>query len=324
MKTIISYSLLLIILLSLFSCKSEHDINMPQKLIFNERPANYPEELEGLFKFFYDTSQEIIKIVEENSSTNESNRNIASIIVKEMSLEEIRRITYLDWLAKNEIFAYYNEFMLMNNGSNYLKTPEDKRKFLYIPDGYFEKKEYTPWFPSVMIRVKLRYFKEIKENRIVENFNDTKFIYGRIKRIKDIEEYPRYKDYEIYDLEIDEPDGTWENVYYINFSDRDFEIEIGKYYLFCTYTPNENYFSHEHEKVTVKYFNLFANQANTYEVINGVVKGLCNKPLTEILPENSYYKDSKTLFSDKYIFEAPINEVMKNTLNLGSRIKEGI
>jgi hypothetical protein len=118
---------------------------MPKKLIFTELPEDYPAEMNDLFEFYYQTYKELYSRISDITSVHE-NYAIHESLINELSLDEIRRIIYWEWIAKIHIHDYWSEFIALhywihenmtnrNEESEFRPYADKIWRLLYYPKG---------------------------------------------------------------------------------------------------------------------------------------------------------------------------------------------
>ncbi len=131
------------------------NIIMPNKLVYNELPDDYPKELDELFDFFYNEAQAVTDNL--HKLRGNSTKKIYDIIydrVKKTDEEKKFRILYLDWLARNTIPLYYGEFKALHCNREFIfSIPEKKRKSIsYMPTKVIELWKNNiriPWIGNI-------------------------------------------------------------------------------------------------------------------------------------------------------------------------------
>ena len=140
--------IILILLLTIFVClavaedmdKLDKEKYMPQKLIINELPDDYPRDLEELFKFYYKTVKTVSDYDHELYIDNFYIEKLQEYM-DHISLEKKIHYRYLIWLANQTIPLYYAEYYSINCKTIIPSIPRNKMKSKSIlPDRFWEKR----------------------------------------------------------------------------------------------------------------------------------------------------------------------------------------
>ena len=145
--------IILILLLTIFVClavaedmdKLDKEKYMPQKLIINELPDDYPQELEYCFYKTYKFFQEISTIIDSLKFQREKFRykKFFKILPKIRKKYRTPKMLYLSWFANNIMPAYYGEYKTLNSKFIYdILKETDMDKELY------RKSIFLKFFPE--------------------------------------------------------------------------------------------------------------------------------------------------------------------------------
>ena len=192
---------IVIIIFTLLFLSKIHSIELtkaevlPKKLLFAELPENYPPEIDDLFQFYHEMYREVYSRINNYSDWVE-NRTITENNIKELSLDEIRRFVYWEWLAKKHIPYYFWEFLdlhhwiILNDEGNWSELLPYKQEILNLV--YHPKKimnavsdgNYVIGLPWIRHFLYQRYLLEINEFYLINQGNtEIRPIIGKVVNV---------------------------------------------------------------------------------------------------------------------------------------------
>jgi len=301
--------ILVFLILAVFSLPTlEREDYMPSKLIYNELPDDFPAEVEELLIFLHNSNIEMQKRINMLKEKNAKNKiSVLKEMVNKLTIEEVRRYTYLDWIGRRYTGAYYREYINLNGSFFFGKMPYEKVAFLGIPEEFYHysntELNYYAWKWNIMSEIRIRFCKEVNDLQFIQLSNELGIFRGKIIEITDIPEIPKINGQNIILLRLLSDEEEIFEVYWIPMTEEEKNLKIGSDIIMKVYTSSSSYFSPESaEEATINPFSLFCTRW-IYEIKDGIVSGVATSHIEdEYIPgcdDHSYYDVFSIPFSVK-------------------------